>query len=572
MSYRCLWLFPLFILFLGGCYETRSRTGLPMSTVGTCTLPLAAKKVQSTAVCAPDAQGQLLHPRLEVPEPEPVLGIGVDPAFGEVLLQTAHGIRVWDQGFGRQRHAHGESAGVGFGAAAEWPNGRLHLAIDPSDGSVVIKARGQHSPLAHIYLSHTGWAVVDTHGRFDGDASQWEQWRWSDGTHTINFRQLSDLYYEPALLGRLASGAVLDTATAPPIAAGIPLPPSVRLDAYLSPDQKTLLGTVEAHDQGGCVAALRLFHNGKAMPLTVTSVAATGMMRAELRLAASPGANELTAIATSKLKVESVPTQRHLTSHGQKPSKGRLHLLAIGIDHYASPTLTLNFAVADARGIVEWVRDLSQTTDTLFRQIRVVELYEAAATREQIRQALADLEKTAPEDTVLLYLAGHGENDGVRWYFLPTGFGRDISLAGVAREGLSSTELRDALLRVPARHIAVVVDACKSGDLNHTFSAATDDRYMEWMSRTAGIHLLAATDQNQLAVELPELGHGALTFALLQGLDGAADASPADRIVMARELFRYSSTELPKLTRRLLGQAQFPTQFDYGTDFPLQGL
>jgi len=128
------------------------------------------------------------------------------------------------------------------------------------------------------------------------------------------------------------------------------------------------------------------------------------------------------------------------------------------------------------------------------------------------------------------------------------------------------------LMRIPARHIAVVVDACKSGDLNHAFAAATDDRYLEWMSRTAGVHLLAATDQNQLATELPQIGHGSLTFTLLQGLDGAADTSPADRAAMAQELFRYSSTELPRLTRRLLGQARFPALFDYGADFSLERL
>jgi uncharacterized caspase-like protein len=204
--------------------------------------------------------------------------------------------------------------------------------------------------------------------------------------------------------------------------------------------------------------------------------------------------------------------------------------------------------------------------------VRITELYDADASRERIRQELAALESAAPEDTVILYLAGHGENDGVRWYFLPSGFGHDISLAGVTADGLSSTELRDALMRIPARHIAVVVDACKSGDLNHAFAAATDDRYLEWMSRTASVHLLAATDQNQLAVELPQLGHGALTFALLQGLDGVADTAPADRTLMARELFQYSSTELPKLTRRLLGKAQFPSLFDYGADFTLERL
>jgi uncharacterized caspase-like protein len=246
-----------------------------------------------------------------------------------------------------------------------------------------------------------------------------------------------------------------------------------------------------------------------------------------------------------------------------------LHVLVVGIDHYVNPALRLDFAVADGEGVVAWANSLPSGPQAEFEKVTVTRVYDKQATRPGILRQLQALQRVGMQDTVLIFLAGHGENDGERWYFLPAEFGRDVSFEAIAAEGISAQALQKALVRIPARRIALVVDACKSGDLRRVFSAATDSRYLEWVSRTAGVRLLAATDQEQLAVELPELGHGALTYSLLQGLSGEADVSPGNRVVMAGELFQYAEHSLPEITQRIAGESQYPTVFEYGADFPL---
>lgn len=80
---------------------------------------------------------------------------------------------------------------------------------------------------------------------------------------------------------------------------------------------------------------------------------------------------------------------------------GRLVVLAIGIDRYANRTLDLRFAVADARSVAETLRAAGAT---LFREVAVTLLTDAAATRAGILEALATAAvRVRQEDTFVLY-------------------------------------------------------------------------------------------------------------------------------------------------------------------------
>jgi uncharacterized caspase-like protein len=67
-----------------------------------------------------------------------------------------------------------------------------------------------------------------------------------------------------------------------------------------------------------------------------------------------------------------------------------------------------------------------------------------------------------------------------------------------------------------------------------------------------GMYILTAAQNYQAALEAAELGHGYLTFALIEdGLKrGLADRDPKDGLALAREWFNYAEERAPQIQRR----------------------
>jgi uncharacterized caspase-like protein len=89
------------------------------------------------------------------------------------------------------------------------------------------------------------------------------------------------------------------------------------------------------------------------------------------------------------------------------------------------------------------------------------------------------------------------------------------------------------------------------------------------MARSVGTHVLAATDRNQYALEIPDLRHGVFTYALLAGLGGKA--AGRDGLVTATELIHYVEDEVPALVSKYPEYPQFPTGYSRGVDFAVAG-
>ena len=123
------------------------------------------------------------------------------------------------------------------------------------------------------------------------------------------------------------------------------------------------------------------------------------------------GENFLHAIAVSPDRIEGQSDKIVVRVKEAAPPDQRavLHLVAIGINSYENSDLNLNFAQPDAEGIVKF---FGSAPTKLFKTIKRYELFNASATRTAIRKQLGALRDTAPEDVVVIYLAGHGESVG----------------------------------------------------------------------------------------------------------------------------------------------------------------
>jgi len=108
----------------------------------------------------------------------------------------------------------------------------------------------------------------------------------------------------------------------------------------------------------------------------------------------------------------------------------------------------------------------------------------------------------------------------------------------------------------------VMLDTCHAG----AFRVATPDLLAAddlaaRMSAGENFFLLAASKPGEDSKEEPALAHGAFSYALLEGLDGAADMD-GDGFVSVSDLFGYVARRVPQLT----DGAQHPYHKVEGTD------
>ena len=142
---------------------------------------------------------------------------------------------------------------------------------------------------------------------------------------------------------------------------------------------------------------------------------------------------------------------------GSVPIAGAYWALIIGIDKYKF-ALPLDSAAKDAIG----VRDVLVERYG-FKKDRIIELLNEQGTRTNIEEALFQLgQKAGPEDSVLIYYAGHGQydKDGRLGWWVPV-----EGQPGKPGTFITNASIRDYLDGMKARHVYLVADSCFSGTL-----------------------------------------------------------------------------------------------------------
>jgi hypothetical protein len=158
---------------------------------------------------------------------------------------------------------------------------------------------------------------------------------------------------------------------------------------------------------------------------------------------------------------------------------GRQYAVLIGIDKYRN-WMALRNPVRDAREIKEILSKRYFMTD-------FVELYDEAASKAGIIRLFNKLtDETKPEDSVLIFYAGHGHLDKVSntGFWIPVDGGLDVYEQA---NWLPNGQIRGFISNMKARHITLIADSCFSGDfLNPTRGitpSITDDYFKNAYAR-----------------------------------------------------------------------------------------
>ncbi len=424
------------------------------------------------------------------------------------------------------------------------------------------------------------WLVVTPEGLFDGTEG---------GRQAVSFRVGSRLnvvpvdrffqdFYRPGLLTDLGRGL----RPMPEATFGRSKPPELRIASPAPGTSEAVDVTieVEAVDQGGGVSALTLFHNGAKILSRDTSIEGKTTRR-RFAVALIQGQNSMRATAASgDGSWESEPVEVVLTYEKPLP-RSEIYLVAVGINRYADAGLNLNFAAKDADAFAELFR---RRGGRLYERVHVTELTDAQATRSGVSEALKAVAKqTRPQDTLVLFLAGHGVMIGQRYYFLPHDLRRqaDHLDEDVRSQGLPVDTLTDSLGSAKALKRALILDTCASGGALGVVlkgrSGVSFRKAIERQARTQGIFTIAAASATAEAQESAKLGHGVLSYVLLAGLkaveggplEGQSVQPGAEGVVDVLEWFNYAAGRVPRLMESLYGSAQDVQVGAQGASFPV---
>jgi uncharacterized caspase-like protein/DNA-binding beta-propeller fold protein YncE len=503
-------------------------------------------------------------------------------------------IRLWDPQTGTLiRTLEGHSSPV---VALAFSSDGKFILSGSEDATAKIWSPDKSEAMASLVSLADGseWLTITPDGLFDGSPQAWNSilWRFAGNTFDISPVEIffNEFYY-PGLLGD-----VLDNKH--PKAAGTVeqrdrRQPQVRLslaDEAANPNQgigsrkvKIRIQVAEApadrsHKVGSGARDVRLFRNGSLIKVWHGDVlnSRPGVSLDET-ISIVAGENRLTAYAFNRDNIKSADARLSLTGSNRLARKGIAYVLVIGVNEYQNPQYNLRYAGADATDFGQAVRQ-AQTRLGNFSRVVLITLLNSDATKANILTALRrlagddpalppnapavlnEIRPSEPEDAVIVYFAGHGTAQKSRFYLIP----HDLGYAG-ARDGLdqagldtllshsiSDQELVAAFEHIDANDLLMVIDACNSGqalESNEKRRGPMNSKGLAQLAYEKGIYILTAAQGYQAALEAAELGHGFLTYALVEdGLrKAAADSEPRDGRILIREWVDYATERVPQM-------------------------
>jgi uncharacterized caspase-like protein len=494
-------------------------------------------------------------------------------------------IKLWDLNTGAElatlRGHTGSITGLDF-----TPDGQF-LVSSGSDGSTRLWQTKTGTLLATMVSLNKGndWLVVTPDGLFDGSPGGWKQilWRFTPGLYDVEPVEIFfNEYFHPGLLPDILAGKKL--AAAVDISKKDRRQPKLTLELIEAQEPRAEISarnlTVKINVTEAPAGAqdLRLFRNGSLVKVwrgDVLNGRTTASLESTIRVVA--GENRLTAYAFNHDNVKSSDATLSLNGAQSLKRAATLHLLIVGVNQYANSAYNLKYAVADANAFGEEMKRQQQKL-ARYQQIEVTSLLDQEATKANLLaafkrltgdrgplppgtpNAIESIKAAEPEDAVIVYYAGHGTAQDQRFYLIPHDLGYEGTRTEITKSGLeailshsiSDIELEQAFSTMDAGLILMVIDACNSGqalEAEEKRRGPMNSKGLAQLAYEKGMYILTAAQSYQAALEAEQLGHGYLTFALVEeGLkSAAADNQPKDNLVVLREWLDYATERVPRM-------------------------
>jgi hypothetical protein len=409
------------------------------------------------------------------------------------------------------------------------------------------------------------------------------------GDEVIDLGQLKSRFYTPDLLAKIwhgerlpdVGGAIGALAARPEVAVATPAPGASTVQVTLT-------------NQGGGLGPIHLIVNARplerecrpANPQAPREVVTCLLTGAVFR---SDGHNEIEI--TAENAVDHVPTRPRgvelTTSVQPSIAAPAFYGLVVGTSRFSGPTdMNLQFAARDATSF-ETAIGVGATRLVGANHVHLRTLTSDAPdeahqpTKANIARAFREIAAQAqPEDTVLVYFAGHGLAYGKDMYYYMTQDATSTDLSDPAVRSartVSSEELRQWMKVDVVRALkeVVILDTCAAGaaigdlvQLGKKRELSGDQtRALSLLKDATGSFILMGSAADKVSYEASKYGQGLLTYALLQGMRGEAPLEGGQ--LRVAEWFGYAVNKVQELAQDIGGVQQPRLSAPSGNDFPI---
>lgn len=228
----------------------------------------------------------------------------------------------------------------------------------------------------------------------------------------------------------------------------------------------------------------------------------------------------------------------------------RTYLYSVGVDDY-SEFRPLAYCSADAVAVSQELGEKLKTQSVSLLTSQTGK--NSTPSIASVRRLLSDIRnlKLNSNDSVFFYFAGHGFSASGRDYLVCSDTSRDALDAAVSTDDVIS-----ALMASSAGTNVLIIDACRS-ETERDVGPFGESTFT--LAQRRGTVVFFGCSPGQTCQELPKLGHGVFTYALLSAVRDKNPCTPTD-------LDRRLGSEVEKLC----SSNHLPIQRPYTCVAPLQ--
>lgn len=202
-------------------------------------------------------------------------------------------------------------------------------------------------------------------------------------------------------------------------------------------------------------------------------------------------------------------------------ASAKVYLVSVGVSDYPGWSNDLQLPHNNA-ATMKWLYDENKNAETVL-------LMNSQATVSNVMNAMSRLFSKATEnDIVTLFISGHG---------VPGGF---MCFDGC----LAYSYIKQIMSRCRSKNKMIFADTCYSGSMRSSRSGANNYGGL----KGTNVMLFMSCRENEYSWEAPGMTNALFTYALQHGLRGGADYD-RNRIITARELFKYTSEKVKQMSK-----------------------
>jgi sulfur carrier protein ThiS len=245
---------------------------------------------------------------------------------------------------------------------------------------------------------------------------------------------------------------------------------------------------------------------------------------------------------------------------------GELYALFVGVGKYKNSSIpSLKFPAKDAQDFAS----LLEAQKHLFKKTNVKLLVDEQATKFELEKYLYyDLRKAGKNDTILVFLSGHGAIDPLRsgeFFFLS--YEADPQLLEPTSLNMSGLRFLKGL---DCPRVVLIADSCHAGGFSKegAKAAVNYNNFVRDFTASSGKVVISSSRPDQFSLEMPDLKNGVFTHFFIEALKGKGDQD-SDGIVTINEAYNYVYSQTKDKTKG----AQHP-QFEGTVEglFPLAAV